>query len=88
MMAMRNALPADASWAGFGIARMEMPMVAQAVLMGGNVRVGLEDNLYLSKGVLASNAQLVESAVSIIESLGSRVVGPEEARAQLGLRVP
>ena len=86
MMAMRNALPADANWAGFGIARMEMPMVAQAVLMGGNVRVGLEDNLYLSKGVLASNAQLVESAVGIIESLGSRVVGPEEARVQLGLR--
>jgi uncharacterized protein (DUF849 family) len=86
MMAMRNALPADANWAGFAIARMEMPMVAQAVLLGGNVRVGLEDNLYLSKGVLASNAQLVEHAVGIIESLGSRVVGPAEAREQLGLK--
>ena len=86
MLAMRNALPADANWAGFAITRMEMPMVAQAVLLGGNVRVGLEDNLYLSRGVLASNAQLVESAVGIIESLGSRVVGPEEAREQLGLR--
>jgi uncharacterized protein (DUF849 family) len=86
MMAMRNALPADANWAGFGITRMEMPMVAQAVLLGGNVRVGLEDNLYLSKGVLASNAQLVEQAVGIIESLGSRVVGPAEAREQLGLK--
>jgi uncharacterized protein (DUF849 family) len=86
MMAMRNALPADANWAGFAITRMEMPMVAQAVLLGGNVRVGLEDNLYLSKGVLASTAQLVEHAVGIIESLGSRVVGPAEAREQLGLK--
>jgi uncharacterized protein (DUF849 family) len=86
MLAMRNALPAEANWAGFAIARMEMPMVAQAVLLGGNVRVGLEDNLYLSKGVLASNAQLVEHAVGIIESLGSRVVGPAQAREQLGLK--
>ena len=85
MLAMRNALPVGALWAGFSVSRMEMPMVAQAVLLGGNVRVGLEDNLYLSKGVLASNAQLVERAVGIIESLGSRVVGPEEAREQLGL---
>ena len=86
MIAMRNALPANANWAGFAITRMEMPMVAQAVLLGGNVRVGLEDNLYLSRGVLASNAQLVEQAVGIIESLGSRVVGSAEAREQLGLK--
>jgi uncharacterized protein (DUF849 family) len=86
MLAMRNALPADANWAGFAVSRMEMPMVAQAILLGGNVRVGLEDNLYLSKGVLASNAELVEHAVEIVESLGSRVVGPEEAREQLGLK--
>jgi uncharacterized protein (DUF849 family) len=86
MMAMRNALPAEANWASFAIARMEMPMVAQAVLLGGNVRVGLEDNLYLGKGVLASNAQLVERAVGIVESLGSRGVGPAEAREQLGLK--
>jgi uncharacterized protein (DUF849 family) len=86
MMAMRNALPAEANWASFAIARMEMPMVAQAVLLGGNVRGGLEDNLYLGKGVLASNAQLVERAVGIVESLGSRVVGPAEAREQLGLK--
>jgi uncharacterized protein (DUF849 family) len=86
MLAMRNALPPDAKWASFAVARMEMPMVAQAVLLGGNVRVGLEDNLYLSRGVLASNAQLVEHAVGIIEGLGSRVVGPEEAREQLGLK--
>ena len=86
MMAMRNALPAGANWAGFGVSRMEMPMVAQAVLLGGNVRVGLEDNLYLDRGVLASNAQLVERAFEIIERLGARVVGPDEARKQLGLR--
>jgi uncharacterized protein (DUF849 family) len=85
MLAMRNALPADANWAGFGISRTEMPMVAQAALLGGNVRVGLEDNLYLERGVLASNAQLVERAVTIIELLGARVAGPGDARKILGL---
>ncbi len=87
MLALRNALPAGANWTGFGISRMEMPMVAQAVLLGGHVRVGLEDNLYLERGVLATNAQLVERAVQIIKSLGARVVGPDEAREQFGLRV-
>ena len=86
MMAMRDALPAGANWAGFGISRMQMPMVAQAVVLGGNARVGLEDNLYLDKGVLASNAQLVERAVEIIERLGARVLSPQEARVKLGLR--
>lgn len=85
MMAMRNALPVGANWAGFGIARMEMPMVAQAVLLGGNVRVGLEDNLYLDKGVLASNADLVIRAREIIERLGSKVATPDEAREILNL---
>ena len=86
LLAMRNALPAGANWAAFAIGRMQMPMVAQAVVAGGNVRVGLEDNLYLSKGVLASNAQLVEHAVKIIESLGARVMGPVDARKKLGLK--
>ena len=86
MLAMRNALPTGANWAAFGISRMEMPMVAQAVILGGHVRVGLEDNIYLERGVLATNAQLVERAVEIIERLGARVVGPDEAREQLGLR--
>ena len=85
MMAMRNALPANSNWAGFGIARMEMPMVAQAVLLGGNVRVGLEDNLYLEKGVLASNADLVTRAGEIIARLGAKVATPDEARDILGL---
>jgi len=86
MLAMRNALPPEANWAGFGIGRLQMPMVAQAMLLGGNVRVGLEDNLYLERGVLATNAQLVERAVDIIEKLGGRAVGPAEARERLGLR--
>jgi uncharacterized protein (DUF849 family) len=63
-----------------------MPMVAQAVLLGGNVRVGLEDNLYLEKGVLATNAQLVERAVKMVELLGARVLSSDETRARLGLR--
>lgn len=86
MLYMRNLLPDNAIWAGFGIARMQMKMVAQAVLLGGNVRVGLEDNLYLSRGVFATNGQLVERAVTIIESLGESVATPDEARDILGLR--
>ncbi len=61
-------------------------MVAQAVLLGGNARVGLEDNLYLERGVLATNGQLVQRAVEIIERLGARVLTPQEARDKLGLR--
>ena len=82
---MRNLLPENAIWAAFGIARMQMPMVAQAVLLGGNCRVGLEDNLYLRRGVFATNGQLVEKAVRIIEDLGAEVASPEEAREILGL---
>jgi uncharacterized protein (DUF849 family) len=85
MKAMKESLPDGAVWAGFGIGRMQMPMVAQAVLLGGNVRVGLEDNLYLEKGVFASNGKLVEKAVKIIELLGARPVTPAEARKKLGL---
>lgn len=85
MIYMRNLLPANAIWAAFGIARMQMPMVAQAVLLGGNVRVGLEDNLYLSKGIFATNGQLVAKARGIIESLGYDVATPAEAREMLGL---
>ncbi len=86
MKAMKDALPTGAQWAGFGISRMEMPMAAVAVAMGGNVRVGLEDNLYLDRGVLATNAQLVGRAVEIIERMGARAVTPSEARERLGLR--
>ena len=85
MKAMVDQLPPGAMWAGFGISRMQMPMVAQAVLLGGHVRVGLEDNLYLSKGVFASNAQLVEKAARLVELMGPRVLTAAEARAKLGL---
>lgn len=83
---MVNELPDDCNWAGFAIGSMEFPMVAQAVALGGNVRVGLEDNLYLKKGVLASNAQLVERAVDIVGSMGASVQTPGEARQTLGLK--
>lgn len=86
MKTMRDELPANANWAGFGISRMQMPMAAQAVLLGGNVRVGLEDNLYLDRGVLASNGQLVERAAEIVTRLGARVLSPAEAREKLGLK--
>lgn len=84
-MAMVNNVPDDWSWSAFSLGRHQMPYVAAAVLAGGNVRVGLEDNLWLGKGQLATNAQLVERAVGIIENLGSRVIGPQEVRDRLGL---
>jgi len=86
MKAMRDMLPAGAVWAGFGIGRMQMPMVAQAVLLGGNVRVGLEDNIWLDRGVHASNGTLVQRAVEIIRLMGARSLTPAEARKKLGLR--
>jgi uncharacterized protein (DUF849 family) len=87
MLAMRNNLPAGAVWSAFGISRMQFPMVAQAVLLGGHVRVGLEDNLYLEAGKLApSNAALVEKAVKIIALLGASVASPAEAREIFGVR--
>jgi len=86
MASMVSQLPGDVFWSGFGISRMQMPMVAQAILLGGNVRVGLEDNLYLQKGVPASNAELVEKAIRIIRDLGARPCTTEETRAKLGIR--
>ncbi|WP_192806601.1 BKACE family enzyme [Streptomyces arboris] len=86
LQAMVNMLPEGARWASFALGRMQMPWVAQSILLGGHVRVGLEDNLYLGKGVKATNGQLVERAVRITEALGSRVASPDEARQQLGLR--
>ncbi len=77
MLAMRDQLPANALWASFGIASSQIPMVAQAVLLGGNVRVGFEDNLYLRRGVPArSNAELVQEAVRIVDMLGAHVASP------------
>ncbi|MEE8577112.1 MAG: 3-keto-5-aminohexanoate cleavage protein [candidate division Zixibacteria bacterium] len=87
MVAMCDMLPENCVWGAFGIGARQFPMVAQSVLMGGNVRVGLEDNLYLQKGVLATNTQLVERAVEIIERLGSNVSRVSDARKTLNLRV-
>ena len=84
-MAMVNNVPADWHWSAFSLGRDQMPYVAAAVLAGGNVRVGLEDNLFLDKGVLATNAQLVDRAVGIIERMGARVIGPDAVREKLGL---
>jgi len=84
-MAMVNNVPSDWQWSAFSLGRDQMAYVAAAVLAGGNVRVGLEDNLWLGKGVLAENWQLVERAQTIIENMGARVIGPDEVRAKLGL---
>jgi uncharacterized protein (DUF849 family) len=87
MKYMKDLLPTDATWFTFGCAAQQFPMVAQAMLYGGHVRVGLEDNLYLARGKLApSNAALVEKAVSIIEVMGEELATPAEARQMLGLR--
>jgi uncharacterized protein (DUF849 family) len=85
MLTMRDALPPGALWSAFGLGRMQMPMVAQAVLLGGNVRVGLEDNLYLDRGVAATNAQLVERARKLVELLGARVLSAAQTRERLGI---
>ena len=82
----KSQLPQNAVWASFGIGRNEMPAVAQAVLLGGHARVGLEDNLWLEKGVHASNSSLTEKAVKIIELLGSKPASPDDARAILKLK--
>jgi uncharacterized protein (DUF849 family) len=84
-MAMVNNVPPDWIFSAFGLGRNQMAYVAAAVLAGGNVRVGLEDNLWLGKGELATNAQLVERAATIIAAMGARVIGSAEVRAKLGL---
>jgi uncharacterized protein (DUF849 family) len=83
---MVDQLPENAVWTSFALGRMQMPWVAQSVLLGGHVRVGLEDNLYLSKGVKATNAQLVERARTIVEAMGARVATPDDAREILSLK--
>lgn len=85
LFAMVNAMPRDWVFSAFSIGRNQLPYVALAALAGGNVRVGLEDNLYLSRGVLATNAQLVERAVTILEGLGASVLGPRSVREKLTL---
>ena len=84
-MSMVNNVPDNWTFSGFGLSRNQMAYVAASVLAGGNVRVGLEDNLWLGKGVLATNEQLVSRAKTIIENMGARVIGPDEVRVKLGL---
>lgn len=86
MKAMVDNVPTGATWAAFGIGRLQMPMAAQAILLGGNVRVGLEDNLWLDKGVPASNGSLVERVVKLIECMGARPMTPAEGRIKMGLK--
>ena len=86
LLTMKNLVPEDAVWSAFGISSTEFPMVAAAAISGGNVRVGLEDNLYMSRGELASgNAALVARAVTIIEAVGGQVANVEDARQALNL---
>jgi uncharacterized protein (DUF849 family) len=85
MVAMHQALPPGVTWGAFGIGKQEMPMVAQSVIMGGNARVGLEDNIYLEKGVLADNADLVKRAKEIVERMGARLLNADQARKKLNL---
>ena len=85
LMAMVNNIPIEWTFSAFSLGRHQMPYVAAAVLAGGNVRVGLEDNIFLDKGVLATNAQLVERASKIINNLGAKIIGPSEVRQKLNL---
>jgi uncharacterized protein (DUF849 family) len=86
MLGMRDCLPADCVWSAFGFGAQSFPMVAQAFLLGGHVRVGLEDNVHIREGTLAAgNAELVEHAVRIIHDLGGRVASAPIARGLLGL---
>jgi uncharacterized protein (DUF849 family) len=86
LLALVNQLPPGAIFSAFSIGRMQLPYVAMAALVGGNARVGLEDNLYLARGELATNAALVERAVTILEAMNVRVIGPDEVRDRLRLQ--
>ena len=85
MQAMKDIMPKEGIWSGFAITKNEMPYVAQTVVMGGIPRVGLEDHLYLSKGKLATNPQLVEKAIRIVTDLGVEIMSPSETREKLKL---
>lgn len=86
LMALVNNIPEDWIWSAFSIGRDQMPYAAAAALAGGNVRVGLEDNIWLDKGVLATNAQLVERSATVLSNMGARIIGPAEVREKLKLQ--
>jgi uncharacterized protein (DUF849 family) len=88
LLALVHNLPAECVFTAFSIGRMQLPYIAMSVLAGGNVRVGLEDNIWLSRGVKATNRTLVERAVTILEAMNVRVLGPDEVRERLQLRTP
>ncbi|WP_079478126.1 3-keto-5-aminohexanoate cleavage protein [Halobacillus salinus] len=88
MQYMKGRIPENAHWSAFGIGRMQMPMAAQTAMLGGNIRVGLEDNIYLSKGVPARNEQLVDKAVTMLNGLDMEPMTPQEAREQFNLLNP
>ena len=85
-LAMVNNVPQDWTWSAFSLGRNQMPYVAASVIAGGNVRVGLEDNLMISKGTLATNKDLVERAVEIVQNLGAKILTPNEVRKKLNLK--
>jgi uncharacterized protein (DUF849 family) len=85
LMAMVNNIPDHWHYSAFSIGRRQLEYVAAAALTGANIRVGLEDNLYLAKGQLATNGQLVERAVTVLEAMNFSIMGPDEVRAQLNL---
>ena len=85
LMAMVNNVPKDWVFSAFSIGRNAAAYPAAAILAGGNIRVGLEDNIYLSRGVFATNAQLVERAATITTNMGASLIGPDEVRQKLGL---
>ena len=85
LLALVNQLPERCVFSAFAIGRMQLPYVALAAIVGGNVRVGLEDNIWLERGVKATNGQLVERAVNILEAMNVRVLGPAETREKLQL---
>ncbi len=85
-LAMANAVPENWTFSAFSIGRNALAYPAAAILAGGNVRVGLEDNIYLSKGVFATNGQLVEKAVQVVEGMGATIIGPDEVRKRLNLK--
>ncbi len=88
MLYMKNRLPENAHWSAFGIGRMQLPVAMQTAMLGGNIRVGLEDNLYLTRGVPATNEQLVDKAVEMLHVNGMEVMTPQEARDFYKLRNP
>lgn len=89
LLFMKSKLPLDATWSVLGTGKDQMPMITMGILLGGNVRVGFEDNIFIKKGVLAkSNAQMAETAADLAERLGRSVATPEEARQMLGIRAP